>query len=88
MTKRCLPHFRNCENVAKVSEGQEAGIVDRPDINSKIRTEESVHYICIQALAPSNRPVQVTENLVLFWRGTYPKFKQQLWRKYPKHDWR
>ena len=42
----------------------------------------------IQVLAPSNRPVQVTENLALFWRETYPKLKQQLQRKYPKHDWR
>jgi ATP-dependent helicase HrpB len=42
----------------------------------------------IQILAPSNRPVQVTENLAVFWRETYPKLKQQLQRRYPKHDWR
>jgi ATP-dependent helicase HrpB len=42
----------------------------------------------IQVLAPSNRPVQVTENLALFWRETYPKLKLQLQRRYPKHDWR
>jgi ATP-dependent helicase HrpB len=42
----------------------------------------------IQVLAPSNRPVQVTENLAVFWRETYPKLKQELQRKYPKHDWR
>jgi len=42
----------------------------------------------IQVLAPSNRPVQVTENLAAFWRETYPKLKQQLQRKYPKHEWR
>ena len=42
----------------------------------------------IQVLAPSNRPVQVTENLEVFWRETYPKLKQQLQRKYPKHEWR
>jgi ATP-dependent helicase HrpB len=42
----------------------------------------------IQILAPSNRPVQVTENLALFWRETYPKLKQELQRKYPKHVWR
>jgi len=39
-------------------------------------------------LAPSNRPVQITENLGVFWRETYPKLKQELQRKYPKHDWR
>jgi ATP-dependent helicase HrpB len=42
----------------------------------------------IQVLAPSNRPVQITENLSAFWRETYPKLKQELQRKYPKHDWR
>jgi ATP-dependent helicase HrpB len=42
----------------------------------------------IQVLAPSNRPVQVTENLSVFWRETYPRLKQQLQRRYPKHEWR
>jgi len=42
----------------------------------------------IEVLAPNNRPVQVTENLSLFWRETYPKLKQELQRKYPKHEWR
>ncbi len=42
----------------------------------------------IQVLAPNNRPVQITENLAVFWRETYPKLKQELQRKYPKHNWR
>ena len=42
----------------------------------------------VQILAPSNRPVQITENLADFWRDTYPKLKQQLQRRYPKHEWR
>ena len=42
----------------------------------------------IQVLAPSNRPVQVTENLTVFWSETYPKLKAQLQRRYPKHEWR
>jgi ATP-dependent helicase HrpB len=42
----------------------------------------------IQVLAPSNRPVQITENLADFWRDTYPELKRQLQRKYPKHEWR
>jgi ATP-dependent helicase HrpB len=42
----------------------------------------------IQVLAPNNRPVQVSENLATFWRETYPKLKQELQRKYPKHEWR
>lgn len=42
----------------------------------------------VQVLAPSNRPVQITENLADFWRDTYPQLKQQLQRRYPKHEWR
>jgi ATP-dependent RNA helicase HrpB len=41
----------------------------------------------IQVLAPSNRPVQITENLGDFWRDTYPELKRQLQRRYPKHEW-
>jgi ATP-dependent helicase HrpB len=44
--------------------------------------------VLIQVLAPSNRPVQVTESLAAFWRDTYPKLKAQLQRRYPKHEWR
>ena len=42
----------------------------------------------IEVLAPSNRAVQVTENLSIFWSETYPKLKHELRRKYPKHEWR
>jgi ATP-dependent helicase HrpB len=42
----------------------------------------------IEVLAPNNRPVQVTEDLAVFWRETYPKLKQHLQRRYPKHEWR
>jgi hypothetical protein len=62
---------------------REAGIVDRPDTNSKIRAKGSVHYIRIHTLAPSNRQVQATENLALFRREIYPKLKQQLKYMHP-----
>jgi ATP-dependent helicase HrpB len=42
----------------------------------------------IEVLAPNNRPVQVTDSLANFWRETYSKLKQELQRKYPKHEWR
>jgi ATP-dependent helicase HrpB len=44
--------------------------------------------LAIEILAPNQRPVQVTQNLGAFWRETYPKLKQELQRKYPKHAWR
>lgn len=44
--------------------------------------------VTIQILAPNQRPVQITTDLANFWRESYPKIKQELQRKYPKHEWR
>jgi ATP-dependent helicase HrpB len=44
--------------------------------------------LVIQVLAPNQRPVQVTQNLSTFWKESYPKLRQELQRKYPKHEWR
>jgi ATP-dependent helicase HrpB len=43
--------------------------------------------LVIQILAPSQRPVQITKDLAGFWRDHYPRVKQELRRKYPKHKW-
>jgi ATP-dependent helicase HrpB len=42
----------------------------------------------VHILAPSMRPVQVTQDLASFWREHYPRIKSELQRKYPKHEWR
>jgi ATP-dependent helicase HrpB len=44
--------------------------------------------VSVHILAPSMRPVQVTEDLASFWRDIYPQIKPALQRKYPKHEWR
>jgi ATP-dependent helicase HrpB len=44
--------------------------------------------VLLQVLAPNHRPIQITQNLSTFWTETYPKIKQELKRKYPKHEWR
>lgn len=44
--------------------------------------------VTIQILAPNMRPVQITSDLANFWKESYPKIKQELARKYPKHEWR
>src|SRR5205823_11434465 len=58
------------------------GITETPRI-AMGRVPLSVHI-----LAPSMRPVQVTQDLANFWREHYPGIKSQLQRKYPKHEWR
>jgi ATP-dependent helicase HrpB len=44
--------------------------------------------VLVHILAPSMRPVQVTQDLANFWREHYPRIKSEMQRKYPKHEWR
>jgi ATP-dependent helicase HrpB len=44
--------------------------------------------VVVHILAPSMRPVQITQDLAGFWRDHYPRIKQELQRKYPKHEWK
>jgi ATP-dependent helicase HrpB len=44
--------------------------------------------VLLHILAPSRRPVQITQDLAGFWRDHYPRVKQELQRRYPKHEWR
>ena len=44
--------------------------------------------VLLHILAPSMRPVQITQDLAGFWTDHYPRIKQELQRKYPKHEWR
>lgn len=41
----------------------------------------------VHVLAPNRRAVQVTQDLPGFWRTHYPRIRQELKRKYPKHAW-
>src|SRR5712671_6241134 len=54
------------------------GVTQTPKI-AMGRVPLSVHI-----LAPSNRPVQMTEDLANFWREHYPQIKSELKRKYPR----
>jgi ATP-dependent helicase HrpB len=65
-----------------------ARIQDLYSVKDALRIASRRVVLRIQVLAPSNRPVQVTDNLSNFWSETYPKLKHELQRKYPKHDWR
>jgi ATP-dependent helicase HrpB len=44
--------------------------------------------VTVHILAPSHRPVQITQDLTGFWKEHYPRVKSELQRKYPKHEWR
>jgi ATP-dependent helicase HrpB len=42
----------------------------------------------IEVLAPNQGPIQVTDDLTAFWKDMYPRVKQELQRRYPRHEWR
>jgi ATP-dependent helicase HrpB len=65
-----------------------ARIQDLYGVKEGLRVADRRVPIRIQVLAPNHRPVQVTDNLATFWKEIYPKLKQELQRKYPKHEWR
>jgi ATP-dependent RNA helicase HrpB len=44
--------------------------------------------LVISISGPNHRPLQLTKDLAGFWKNHYPKLKQELARKYPKHEWR
>jgi ATP-dependent helicase HrpB len=41
----------------------------------------------MELLAPNMRPVQVTQDLESFWASTYAEVRNELKRRYPKHQW-
>ena len=44
--------------------------------------------VTVEILAPNRRPIQITRDLVSFWKEAYPKIKIELSRRYPKHEWK
>ena len=44
--------------------------------------------IRLEILGPNRRPLQVTADLAGFWRGLYPEIRNELRRRYPRHEWR
>jgi ATP-dependent helicase HrpB len=63
-------------------------IQDLYGVTGEIRIAGNRIPVVIQVLAPNHRPIQITQNLANFWKESYPKIKQELQRKYPKHEWR
>jgi ATP-dependent helicase HrpB len=58
------------------------------DVNTTPRIAMGRVPVLVHILAPNLRPVQITQDLAGFWREHYPRVKQELQRKYPKHQWR
>jgi ATP-dependent helicase HrpB len=58
------------------------------DVTTTPRIAQGRVAVLVHILAPNMRPVQITQDLAGFWHEHYPRIKQELQRKYPKHQWR
>ena len=43
--------------------------------------------ILFRLLSPANRPLQITDDLEGFWRGSWKEICKEMKGRYPKHDW-
>jgi ATP-dependent helicase HrpB len=85
-----LPNGRRAKITYATSQPPTLGarIQDLYGVPGDLRIAGGKVPLVIQVLAPNHRPIQVTSNLANFWQESYPKIKQELQRKYPKHEWR
>jgi ATP-dependent helicase HrpB len=44
--------------------------------------------LVVEILGPNFRPLQVTQDLANFWKVLYPEMRNELRRRYPRHEWR
>ena len=43
--------------------------------------------LMVHLLSPARRPLQITQDLAGFWRGSYNEVKKEMKGRYPKHPW-
>ncbi|HEY1581669.1 MAG TPA: ATP-dependent helicase HrpB [Chthoniobacterales bacterium] len=84
-----LPNERSVKIVYRAQQAPtiSARIQDLYGVQDRLTIGPGRFPLRIEVLAPNNRPLQVTDDLTTFWRENYPKVKQELQRKYPKHRW-
>ncbi|MBL4942096.1 MAG: ATP-dependent helicase HrpB [Colwellia sp.] len=52
-----------------------------------IINEQQGTPLLLELLSPAKRPIQVTQDLVKFWSGSYKAVQKEMKAQYPKHFW-
>jgi ATP-dependent helicase HrpB len=61
------------------------GVSETPVVGDRQNGAEQP--LVIEILSPAQRPIQVTQDLVSFWRGSYKEVQKEMKSSYPKHYW-
>ena len=61
------------------------GVTETPAVGDKANHSEIP--LIIEILSPAKRPIQVTQDLVAFWQGSYRAVQKDMKAQYPKHFW-
>lgn len=48
---------------------------------------KNAYKLKIVLLGPNGRPIQITKDLIGFWKSSYPEIRKELRGRYPKHAW-
>ncbi len=65
-----------------------AKIQDLYGLDASPRVADGRTAIRLEILGPNRRPLQITSDLAGFWRGLYPEIRNEMRRRYPRHEWR
>ncbi len=65
----------------------ESRLQDFFGLSSGPKIRSGVVPLTLHLLAPNGRALQVTRDLAGFWEREYPRIRQELCRRYPRHAW-
>lgn len=76
-------HYRRGADAPVVS----ARLQDCFGMKETPKVDEGRRPVLMELLSPGFKPVQLTQDMEGFWRGTYFEVRKELRRRYPKHNW-
>jgi ATP-dependent helicase HrpB len=68
---------------------------DRPSVAARVQDfygstatpQVGGQPLVLELLSPANRPVQITDDLAGFWKGSWLEVRKDMAGRYPKHNW-